>query len=262
MATSPQLYEIKDAPNHGGKGMFATSAISRGQVILEEAPLISVPTGTRLVDDAWWEHEQKSPKWTRNAIIDLREKAPENLNALRDLFSGSSAHARQTRKDFDIISHNSWNFMPLDNNQNRKRKVECIVYNDISRVNHSCVPNAFIDRQEYPRKDKYKHARLIAARSIAQGEQIFIDYIPEEYPALNTEARKIALNEGWEFDCQCPSCSNEAQADADFEVARQHLDQLENDATDAELDSRIHETRMYLQLLDAAGREPHLLAPG
>ena len=71
------------------------------------------------------------------------------------------------------------------------------VYPLLSRLNHSCVPNAC----HHGRMDGVKVVK--ASHRIALGQEICVSYLPEQ-----TNAMRSLLQDRWNFQCKCLACSN------------------------------------------------------
>lgn len=69
----------------------------------------------------------------------------------------------------------------------------------ISRINHSCDPNAQVISQTFV---DY-HVDLVAAQDIGVGEEVLISYLP---PMKRSERRKQFLKARFLFDCNCSAC--------------------------------------------------------
>ncbi|KAK7752438.1 hypothetical protein SLS62_005591 [Diatrype stigma] len=69
----------------------------------------------------------------------------------------------------------------------------------LAMVNHSCVPNAFVQFSG-------RRAILRAYRAIKEGEEVEISYIE---CTLHRSHRQQALKSGYHFDCICPRCSED-----------------------------------------------------
>lgn len=79
------------------------------------------------------------------------------------------------------------------------------LYEKISRVNHSCQPNAIVSSN--PKEEK---AFLRALRPIAAGDEITTLYLPQESISLNGRtARRAELQQNFNFECECEVCSLE-----------------------------------------------------
>lgn len=71
----------------------------------------------------------------------------------------------------------------------------------ISKLNHSCVPNASVDFSSN------NTGVVTATREILPGEEICISYIEEE-DERGFEERQTALVD-YQFECDCPRCEKE-----------------------------------------------------
>jgi hypothetical protein len=76
------------------------------------------------------------------------------------------------------------------------------IFLTLSRVNHSCIPNA-----NRAWNDDLKLTTLYAARDIKKGEQIFISYIHTGSRAERQEYLEKCFN----FICKCKACSLEGE---------------------------------------------------
>lgn len=79
------------------------------------------------------------------------------------------------------------------------------VWTSSSFFNHSCAPSI----------KKVREGRtwtFTAARDIAIGEECCISYIRGEEDALDVEARRKRLQNGWGFVCACTKCIEETQS--------------------------------------------------
>lgn len=70
-------------------------------------------------------------------------------------------------------------------------------YKVLSRVNHSCVPNATV----YPPRDQSGPLRVIALRDIAADEEVTINYLNER-SETSTSRRRLFTE--FRFVCSCP----------------------------------------------------------
>lgn len=83
------------------------------------------------------------------------------------------------------------------------------IFNVLCSINHSCDPNTVIEDDNPYNKDR--PYRLIAARDIKEGEQLFISYLDLENNELfnNVEYRRKYLKGHYLFDCNCTRCLSE-----------------------------------------------------
>jgi hypothetical protein len=68
----------------------------------------------------------------------------------------------------------------------------------VSRINHSCQPNA-----KHTWNEKLKQQTVYAIRPIAEDEELFLSYLA----GGTSEERKETLKEHFGFDCTCELCS-------------------------------------------------------
>ena len=74
------------------------------------------------------------------------------------------------------------------------------VYLQMSRVNHSCRPNAEISDSDSNTAD------LRALRKIKEGDEITICYIDDDKSQWTREERRGDLKSVYNFDCACEGC--------------------------------------------------------
>ncbi|KAI1792422.1 hypothetical protein LXA43DRAFT_887569 [Ganoderma leucocontextum] len=177
-------YHISDA-GEAGLGVFATVAFERGERIIHERPLIVYPQ--LLPFHSGRPVGQQYPELGR-AI----ERMPqENRDAFFDLMNAQAGEPSLVK---GIIDTNALFVGPLP----RAPYHYAAVCKDISRINHSCSPNAAYHF------DVHTFAFDVRALfPISAGEQIFISYID---PALPRTARQDALS-SYAFTCACSACS-------------------------------------------------------
>jgi hypothetical protein len=77
------------------------------------------------------------------------------------------------------------------------------LYQSVSFVNHSCVPNCTF---AFDVKDAGNRIFLVAIRPIKKGEEILISYRPEDE---DYESRKEFLRSRYGFECSCVLCKKE-----------------------------------------------------
>lgn len=93
----------------------------------------------------------------------------------------------------------------------------------VSRLNHSCVPNAdhFYD-------DKSGCQSVFSTRNIDQGEEITIPYIDHSQPRRERQAQLST----WKFTCQCPACDVRHRDSFLHEQRRMRIIKLHQDRCD------------------------------
>ena len=84
------------------------------------------------------------------------------------------------------------------------------LYEKLSRMNHSCEPNAvrIVSRTD-PRAGPGVH--VVASRHIDKGEEVFINYIDGADDGLRVEERRHHLQQQYHFHCTCSRCMREAR---------------------------------------------------
>merc|ERR1712039_690813 len=78
-----------------------------------------------------------------------------------------------------------------------------ILFEHLSRINHSCMPN--VVKQRYRRKGEFVEFVVTATRDILAGEELFIDYGVPDGPV---ERRRAWLTMKYNFTCHCPACDD------------------------------------------------------
>ena len=230
-------YSVREVPGKG-RGLVATRKIKAGEIILEELPLLTT-------EDARWGlflNKFKTTRYptieedTKSLILKLHDPA-DNLKALRD-----------TKQVEELIRKNPtmrlWK-IPEESQDEEASKIlriftgncikvcgdhtlyrhfhEVALYNNISLINHSCIPNSIWSWV----KGDLKRKQVIALKSIERGEEILVNY-SEEGPEINygsksREVRRRDLLEKRGFLCLCSECSLEGKALEDNERMRKEI---------------------------------------
>ena len=219
-------YSVRDVPGKG-RGLFATRKIKAGGIILEELPLLTT-------ENAMWGYflnKFKTTQYpnidedTKSLILQLHDPA-DNFKDLRD-----------TKKVEELIRKNPtmqlWQ-LPKDSQSEEASKIlriftgncikvcadhtlyrnfhEVALYNNISLINHSCIPNSIWSWV----KGDFKRKQVRALKSIEKDEEILVNYSeqgPEiNYGAKSREFRRRDLLEKRGFLCLCSECSLEGKA--------------------------------------------------
>ncbi|KAK3713748.1 hypothetical protein LTR37_008234 [Vermiconidia calcicola] len=90
---------------------------------------------------------------------------------------------------------------------NRQETKVLFLFDNISRANHSCRPNAVWEWD--PQREERGVGTLHALQDMRTGTQIKVDYCPSETDALRTTAvRRPILAANYAFHCDCPACGN------------------------------------------------------
>jgi hypothetical protein len=266
------LYQITNQTVVGGHGMVAALKILKGTVILEEDPLVVIDTNITRVH---WAQGQTATNFyasegagttRRIAAAFGHNRWRNNQLALRAL----AHHAAQNNPppvqrivDASIVESNAFGFgNPVRINNNQFNNNEWLVfYNDISRINHSCVPNArtsdIIDA--IPNPNLLGRMKVIATKDIEAGDEIMIEYLTDRNFWLQPHAtRRAILQANWHFLCQCDACHTTSGLFADhiWEFARRlnaeiYLPHPVNHPY--VFSRRIHAAEMYISILNFYG---------
>ncbi|OCH84880.1 SET domain-containing protein [Obba rivulosa] len=193
-----------------GLGMFATRAIGAGDLICSERPLFLGPgawvyAGARVpVGDAM---SQLFQEWDEFMKIAVDRMEPEKQDAYRalansHLHDGSPALIGILRTNgFSVSGELRKVFPSLPKDE---LSLFTAIGEVLSRVNHSCRPNANIlmDMPSFS-------LQLVALRPIAAGEEITVSYTN----VMGTHAERQRKLAPYGFTCTCHTCVNPALSD-------------------------------------------------
>ncbi|KAG6900676.1 hypothetical protein C0995_003365 [Termitomyces sp. Mi166 len=198
----PQLHEprYRLAPSFGGLGLFATPL---GDLIYAERPLLISPASQNVVltTDEEVSEEQKdraiSVEIERDLRVAFNRMQPERQTAFLAL-----ANSTTDMGDLPLLGISQTNSIPLDldemNEENSNEELRyAMVMDQLSRVNHSCIPNAAITFSI-----SSFSAQLHAIRDIKEGEEVFISYCRSTTPPPQRHQALAHYN----FKCTCPAC--------------------------------------------------------
>eukprot|EP01059_Diplonema_ambulator_P033099 TRINITY_DN6779_c1_g1_i1.p1 TRINITY_DN6779_c1_g1~~TRINITY_DN6779_c1_g1_i1.p1 ORF type:complete len:410 (+),score=46.58 TRINITY_DN6779_c1_g1_i1:43-1230(+) len=153
-----------------GLGLFAGKAFTAGEVIVEEEAIV-------VVDD-----EARVDNRIMESLLGEREK--QILGRLANMGDGWVG----------VFNTNGFNC----------GEGQHAVFNTISRVNHCCVPNAFVDVDT-----ETGIAKLKALTRIEQCHEVTISYHRDSH-GLSKKMKRSMLKNTKKFECQCKTCSSEA----------------------------------------------------
>lgn len=172
-------YEFRNIPNKG-IGMFASHDLEPGTVVLRERPALIVRKGFfGRIDDG-------------DVVLAVEALSATQRKAFFALHEGESGHPTREARIFHVNC-----FSSPDNDYN-------YLYLQISRINHSCVPNA---ADVEVSKDWRDGGEIKAIRRIAKGEEVCINYRPSHLSCLTRAQRQEFLEQTWDFECECECCS-------------------------------------------------------
>ncbi|KAJ7736858.1 hypothetical protein B0H16DRAFT_1379863 [Mycena metata] len=175
-------FTIRESGIHG-VGMFATRPIPRGELILRERP-------TFVLNNYLSVHVDQHHAIYESALAGLSSSAQ---SAVWNLHSSLPETPEMSRMRGIILTNAIPVNLPHD---------DTIRYHGIcpqlSRANHSCVPNAHLSMLE-----KFE-GKLIAMRLIAEGEEITVSNA--DVLCVSRAERRQCLQERYNFECHCAAC--------------------------------------------------------
>ena len=249
-------FTIKEAPGKG-KGLFAKRNIQEGEIILEEYPLF-------IRDGEMSHHEFKTiyypimDKETKAKILQLhdpaedfkkldRRTAKELIRKYPILRHYKEAESDEMNRIFRIIDGSR---ISLCNFPALYSDTEIGLYNNIDRINHSCVANA---SWTWVMGD-FKKKQVRAIMNIEKGQEITVCYLAkEEFFYGSTESRRQQMLERNFFLCQCAECSLEGEELQERDGMRAELrltnDQLRTGGSDKKVMKLAQKRTKLLQKL-------------
>jgi len=157
---------VREIPNKG-KGVVALRDIKMGEVVMTEKPLLIFKAGNHLTQ----------------CLSKMTDQGKRKLMQLYD---------RENETEGKVLGI-------LVTNCLAGRMATSVLYYQISRLNHSCVPNVVIN-QQFP-------TSVIAIRNIPAGEEVSWCYNGDAlYQDRHT--RHMELQQGWAIPlCKCKYCT-------------------------------------------------------
>ncbi|KAI0785785.1 hypothetical protein C8Q75DRAFT_309442 [Abortiporus biennis] len=209
-------YEIRDIPGRG-KGVIALQDIEAGDLIIAERPLTITPNVTLFPD-----HHGSNPKYSEHAPGEYKE-AEELFAALlermdpsrkADFMDIQNCHEHDGGGPFwGRASTNAFSAVYAGDTRSNPHASDCCFTGKLlSRVNHSCCPNA-----GYSTHKPSLSMELRAVRKITKGEEITVCYMTKDLGP--TTQRQLSLSP-YKFTCTCPLCIRPAISDLTFDILR------------------------------------------
>ncbi|KAH7101851.1 hypothetical protein BKA62DRAFT_770332 [Auriculariales sp. MPI-PUGE-AT-0066] len=181
---------VVDFPGRG-KGLVATRPIAKGTVFIREPPLL-VAFGAY----------NPSVMIGFNDII-VKTMHPRAMTAYDALHS---CRPKSDSRRLDILRTNGWYvelYPPLNQaGSGFPDDKHTAVFQTLSRVNHSCVPNSAFDWSYVHFQGMFR-----ALQDIAVGDEITASYLGKNNLS-STALRRKALKTKYEFECTCKRCGN------------------------------------------------------
>lgn len=228
---------------------MAVSTFAPGGIVIKEAPLLSVTVSGSTdglfdeADDPTPASQQAKAKFSQ-AIRNLQSRDVEEYAKFQALFYHlpqqpqgtittvpqrrqplrSSRRAITEKEDLSRASHNAFSETFVDNDGHTKTALR--IFNDISRFNHSCRPNA-----HYYWDETQQRGVVRATERISPGTEITITYISDE-GFNNAATRQDFYNEHYHFTCQCIACGGEQSMTVQVQMWRDGSDRRRMTAHD------------------------------
>jgi hypothetical protein len=222
------MYTIRSA-GLKGLGVFANSLIPRGTRIFSERPLLAIRqdqdagslyAGSRLLSAAdrgmlmgLSHHVTKELsliRWSQAIKYTVVQTVSALLGRVGSPGGGGAAFPGWALSDhvrlLSIFRSNAFNL-------GSKSIFQQAVFPSISRINHSCVPNA-----QGNFHDGLGRFNVHATRDIQVDEELTLNYL-HEHGAVR-ESRQRRLLGGYGFDCGCPACDMKLESGRDGEEGR------------------------------------------
>jgi hypothetical protein len=262
------MYEIKTA-GLKGLGVFAKAFIPRGTRIFSESPLLAIRAGQNAGDI--YSGSRLLSVEDKNRFLRLSSHVTKELSILRwsqaawytlkhtliSIFGrkGEGEVAWPNPKEhvmvLSIFRNNAFNL-------GKSSEYQQAVFPRISRINHSCVPNA-----QGNFHDVLGKFNIHATRDIERGEELTLNYLQEL--GAGREKRQERLLGGYGFACECPACDLKLETARDGERRRVKMHEelatyVEGMASGAVQNSEaeLEAVRRFIRLLEGekiAGRE-------
>lgn len=178
--TTHALVQTQDTKGPRGVITIASQNIKQGNIIMIERPLLRITYGpgqTQQNFDA------------SHVLAETQIKHPTVYTELMMLHGEGGTTAQHTFQT---------NAFMLDSNP----PLVQAVCSEISRINHSCLANAYTS---YAWEENDYEMSLLALTDIQKGEEISISYITlDNWPQYH--ARQKHLKDVWHFECGCTIC--------------------------------------------------------
>jgi len=163
--------------------MQGRGANQEGDVIITDAPFCSQ---LKAPDDPW--------------DLDKLNWHIDNPNC-HAYFKNLTARPDEADKTLGVLKNNAMSFWKTHSGIGFGPQDGAALYLAVSRLNHSCDPNARV-------LPSLERAEVIALRAIKKGEEVCTSYMPAEILRQNHEQRSKFLAE-FEIVCRCSRCKEE-----------------------------------------------------
>ena len=175
-----------------GYGTFAVKIIKKGDIIIKENAIINVKKRNGTIDK---NDLYKQSKELSSDMIDKIMMLYSQYNVGKKY--GNDIDGRMKMFINNIMS-NAFGTIHDD---------RVNLYLNISRINHSCLPNCEAIQKYDELFDHYTNT-VIATRNINIGDEILYNYLHDNMPYNKRQAK---LYQNWGFTCKCIKCIKESQ---------------------------------------------------
>jgi hypothetical protein len=251
----PTSYRISKTPvtggASGGLGMVATRDLKMGDLIISERPLfVTCPAACSragIPDNTSMEQciQAMLVQWEKVLEPGFKRMSEDNQAAFKAL---ANSHTEDgSGPILGVIHTNGFGvYLGKNEKENLTSAVHSVVYNHISRVNHSCTPNS-----AHTFNIALFSGQLRAVRDIKKEEEIIVTYCDID---MTTAARQKKL-EPYGFQCTCPSCSDPRSDDKLKAIIKsaQGLGVYRHTGSRTEETRRLEESLRWIQKIEDQG---------
>jgi len=218
--------------------MVAALSISPGSVIITEQPLFTIP---RLTFDTL-----STPSAKETVLLEFAKLPNDQQKAFLNLHNVQVKPVSELSEIESIIRTNGFGLGP-DGIRSR-------VFDECSRFNHSCSPNAHFAWHE-PTHTMYVHS----TQDIAEGDEITISYVRSDSPH---QMRQSELLSRYGFLCKSTACAATRQDLARSDSLRSEIQRLDEAISRGMIMTNpgraLRYCRELLHLRDVEGIEPQM----
>lgn len=228
-------YRIQEVPGKE-KGMVATRNIKAGDLILEESPLIVFDKDPFQKIDQILQLSPSLPGEERQKVLSLHDPGVKSIHQENILSFFQQTGMEQEGIDGDMIKFiriSLYNTISVAEEGNVFGINDSALYETISRVRHSCVPNCF---WKWKKGDVYvKEFR--ALKDIRKGEEMVVSYLLDTFIPRNDRREKLR---NWDIDCRCKICSLEGDELSKNEDLRSKIKEQDENIPKYGLNNNLH----------------------
>lgn len=201
-----QMIEVRPAGDMG-QGLFAVVDIIRGTRIIAESPYILLEQVSQpfamfcgLVQDLGNDISKLDELTFNEKLLDDEE--PHNLlDQIREEGAEVDEDDLEDPDVYVMLERYAKFYTNSAEIKSNGKYVGAGLFLRFSRMNHSCVPNAFSNWNP-----KIGQQTVQAARDIKAGEQIFFSYLGREGTFKSQQERASMISKFWGFECGCNDC--------------------------------------------------------